>query len=370
MNLALHHGTVADDQRPIEQAPVLGEPSVQLFTDRRLLQRQATRQRLALRTAVAAASVLLATGVLWPSLQRLQNTVREPATTPASRFEPEAPTGGKHADRSARAFSAPVTALTEEQQSTEAPAAEKTSPTRGHDSERQSAAAPSAKRAEARGRYHSPKTAESEPDRPLGGGEAVTLLNRAYAAYRQGNPVGAKTLYDRILQRDPNNRRALYGRAAVAAQGGDGDRARTDYRRLVQLDPGDPLAAGALAALPGTAAAAAEDKLDQLVGKWPDHPHLWFLLGGVYAGQQRWTEARRAYGKAFRLAHGQAAGGVGAAPTYAFNLAVALEHLGQPAEAVAHYRWALAAGATRTAAFPRRIARNRLRRLKGEDGTP
>ena len=65
---------------------------------------------------------------------------------------------------------------------------------------------------------------------------------------------------------------------------------------------------------------------------------LYFLLGGIYARQERWFEAREVFSYAHQAERGN--------PDYAYNLAVVHDFLNDSEEAISMYR--LAADLTKT----------------------
>ena len=82
---------------------------------------------------------------------------------------------------------------------------------------------------------------------------------------------------------------------------------------------------------------------------------LYFTLGNQYAQQGRWAEAQQAYFKAF--------GADPDNPDFAFNLAVSLDQLRQPALALEYYRRALTLSQKRSASFAIETARTRVQQL-------
>src|SRR5258705_6669180 len=102
---------------------------------------------------------------------------------------------------------------------------------------------------------------------------------------------------------------------------------------MLDIDPRHALAQTGLIALVGRAdPQAAETRLRQLAARDPS-PSLYFTLGNLYADQGHWSQAQQAYFQAYHLDAGN--------PDYAYNLAVALEHLGQQKLALGFYRQAL-----------------------------
>ncbi len=159
------------------------------------------------------------------------------------------------------------------------------------------------------------------------------LLAEAYAALNSGNFELAPRLYNQLLRSEPNNVDALLGLAAIATQQGDTEQASRNYLRVLEVEPRNALAqAGLIGMFDRADPLAAESRLKQLIARDPS-AHLYFTLGNVYADQNRWPDAQQAYFQAHHLQSGN--------PDYAYNLAVGLEHVGQPKLALENYRRAL-----------------------------
>jgi tetratricopeptide (TPR) repeat protein len=101
-----------------------------------------------------------------------------------------------------------------------------------------------------------------------------------------------------------------------------------------------------------------------LLRQEPDAAYLHFALGTVYVGQGRWAEAQQAFFDAYRRDPANA--------DHAFNLAVCLDHLGQPRAALEYYRRALDLARGRAAGFSAAQAEQRIETLtkaaRGEAG--
>jgi Tfp pilus assembly protein PilF len=159
------------------------------------------------------------------------------------------------------------------------------------------------------------------------------LLNEAYAALQDNRLDTAQRLYSQLLGSDPRNIDALLGLAAIAVQEGKPDDATRHYLRILDLDPRHALAQSGLIALLGRAdPLAAETRLKQLIARDPS-PFQFFTLGNLYADQSLWAQAQQSYFQAYHLEQSN--------PDYAYNLAVALEHLSQSRLALGFYRRAL-----------------------------
>jgi tetratricopeptide (TPR) repeat protein len=162
---------------------------------------------------------------------------------------------------------------------------------------------------------------------------------QAYAALQAGQTDEAQRLYNQLANAEPMNVDALLALAAIAAQQGRIDEAAQRYLRILELEPRHALAQNGLIALNGRAdPLAAESKLRQLIAREPSS-YLNFTLGNLYADQSQWAAAQQAYFQAHYLEP--------ANPDYAYNLAVALEHVSQPKLALGFYQRAVQLAATR-----------------------
>mgnify|MGYP001573711415 CR=1 FL=1 len=168
------------------------------------------------------------------------------------------------------------------------------------------------------------------------------LLTEAYAAFNSGNLEAAPRLYNQVLRSEPNNVDALLALAAIATQRGDREQASRHYLRTLEVEPRNALAQAGLIGMLGRAdPLAAESRLKQLIVRDPS-AYLHFTLGNLYADQNRWPDAQQAYFQAHHLQSDN--------PEYAYNLAVGLEHVGQPKLALEYYRRALQLAAAKSRA--------------------
>ena len=192
----------------------------------------------------------------------------------------------------------------------------------------------------------------SEPD------PTYVRLDRAYQAFQSGDYEQARQLYREVLTRDPRNRDALLGLGAVATAQGEGQQAQAVYRRVLSQNPGDRVATAAISNLgmgPGAAAPQGEARLKQALAQDPGAPYLNFSLGNLYASPRRGSEAQQAYFNAYRADSRNA--------DYAFNLAVSLDRLGKPRQALEYYRRALET-AGQQSAFSTDAVRTRIQVLE------
>ena len=187
--------------------------------------------------------------------------------------------------------------------------------------------------------------------------KADTLLNRAYEALLVDNLNDARRDYEQVLRRDPRNTDALLGLATIAARQGQANTAADLFLRVLEADPKDLHAKAGLINLKGQSdPALSESRLKTLLASQPESSALNFALGNVYASQARWSDAQQAY---FRAHTGEPENA-----DYLFNLAVSLDHLHQNKLAAQYYQLALNAAETRSTAFDKNQARNRLLELR------
>lgn len=184
------------------------------------------------------------------------------------------------------------------------------------------------------------------------------MLNSAYEAYQNGDIDQADRLYRQVLQRNKTNRDAIFGRAIIAQRQNRLQSARALYTNLLNRNPKDSMALIGLMSL--SKQDDAQDnvsRLKMLLLEEPEAAHLHFALGNEYAAQERWPEAQHAYFKANRYAVDNA--------DYAYNLAVSLEHIGQPKVALKYYRTALETVSGQNVGFDFQTVSKRIDALSG-----
>jgi tetratricopeptide (TPR) repeat protein len=194
-----------------------------------------------------------------------------------------------------------------------------------------------------------PAMEEIHSDPPL------ATLDAAYQAYQAGHLNEARALYEKVPNRNRNTD-ALLGLAAIAmAQGRNPDGVQL-YQRVIALDPHNTTAQAALIDALGTVDnTAAEARLKSQIEQLPN-AYLYYALGNLYAGQNRWSEAEPAY---FEASKREPSNG-----DYAFNLAISLDHLRQYDAALKQYESALNLAGPGTR-FDHNLAEARIRQLKG-----
>ena len=178
----------------------------------------------------------------------------------------------------------------------------------------------------------------------------------AYSALENGRLDDAQKFYQQFARSEPKNPEPLLGLAAVAVQQGRMDEATSYYLKALELEPRNATAQAGLLSLVGRSdPLSAETKLKQLISREPTG-FLYFTLGNLYSEQNMWSQAQQVYFQAFHLEPNRA--------DYAYNLAVALEHIGQQKFALSFYRRAIQlAEANSRSSFDLSRARARISQL-------
>ena len=182
-------------------------------------------------------------------------------------------------------------------------------------------------------------------------------VEAGYAAYLAGDLAGARTEYEQGLREEPANRDALLGMGAIDVRAGRYESAEALYLRVLQIDPRDPQAQAALFALRSGRSdpLATESRVKTLLAADPAAHALNFTLGNQLAQQNRWAEAQQEYFKAYSAEPDNA--------DFAYNLAVSLDHLRQPRQALDYYQRAIGLAEKRGASFDLAAARSRVAQL-------
>ncbi len=183
-------------------------------------------------------------------------------------------------------------------------------------------------------------------------------LKEAYLALSRGQLDLAEQKYLAILDLRPHEKDALLGLAVIAQRKLQTDRATDLYRQVLREDMGNAAAAAGLVSLSAQAdPVAAESQLRELLDIKPAAPELHYALGDVLARQLRWGEAQESFYRAYRLEPGNA--------LYAYNLAVSLDRLHQPAAALSYYEKASSLSKTDNPALDLNAIARRIEELKG-----
>jgi tetratricopeptide (TPR) repeat protein len=181
-------------------------------------------------------------------------------------------------------------------------------------------------------------------------------LQRAWQAYESGQVEQAEQLYNEIVAKEPNNRDALLGLGATALVQNNNARAMDVYMKLLDLDPLDPIATAALSGILG-GKDADERYLKKAAEKNPDAPAINAALGQYYARRNEWKTAQQYYFNAWQQDATN--------PDYLYNIAVCMDQLDKPVQALRFYRDSLAHATSRRAAFSREQVEKRINELSG-----
>ncbi|MBC8023468.1 MAG: hypothetical protein H7Y14_10140, partial [Burkholderiales bacterium] len=129
------------------------------------------------------------------------------------------------------------------------------------------------------------------------------------------------------------------------------------YRRALDLDPRNATALAGLASIADRSQPEVlEGQLRADIARYPQSAALHFALGSLYASRARWEEAQGAFFEALRIEP--------ASPDTLFNLAVAMDHMGQSRLAADYYRRAVEASRGQAAQFDPAAAERRLAELR------
>ena len=187
--------------------------------------------------------------------------------------------------------------------------------------------------------------------------EVNPKVEAGYAAYTGGDLATARSEYEQALRDEPMNRDALLGVAAIDIRSGRYESAEALYLRVLQIEPRDPQAQAALISLRSGRSdpLATESRVKSLLAADPSAHALNFALGNQFAQQNRWAEAQQEYFKAYTADPDNA--------DFAYNLAVSLDHLRQPRQALDYYQRAISLSQKRGASFELGAAKVRATEL-------
>lgn len=180
-------------------------------------------------------------------------------------------------------------------------------------------------------------------------------ISSAYQLLQDGRMEDARRAYEKLRALEPRNPDVLLGLALIAQRQGRNDEAVQYYLKALEAEPKNAFAQASLTGMVARAdPQAAETKFKSLIAQQPA-AYLYFGLGNVYAAHGRWNEAQSAYFEAQRLELDS--------PDYAFNLAVALEHINQPRAALDYYQRAQKLMQNKSASFDVAQLRSRIQQL-------
>jgi Flp pilus assembly protein TadD len=178
----------------------------------------------------------------------------------------------------------------------------------------------------------------------------------ADAAQRAGDWARAQRIYEEWLRQRPDDALAASGLAAALHHQQQWPQALLAYQRAVRLWPDNTsLRSGALAVLAHMDPEQAESRLRDWLLQAPEDATAHAALGTLLARQQRWALARDPLERAVAIAPHHA--------PYHYNLALVYDRLQRTADALRHYRRALALGDPQ---LPEREIRQRIATLTEE----
>ena len=180
-------------------------------------------------------------------------------------------------------------------------------------------------------------------------------VSNAYQLLQDGRVEDARRAYEKLRALEPRNPDVLLGLALIAQRQGRNDEAVQYYLKALEAEPKNAFAQASLTGMVARAdPQAAETKFKALIAQQPA-AYLYFGLGNVYAAHGRWNEAQSAYFEAQRLEPDS--------PDYAFNLAVALEHINQARAALDYYQRAQKLMQNKSASFDVAQLKSRIQQL-------
>ena len=179
-------------------------------------------------------------------------------------------------------------------------------------------------------------------------------LREAWLAYNKADYSLASNMYEKVLKQEPKNRDALLGVAAVAVKNTNYNKAKSNYSVLLKLDPRDQIAMAAMTNIEKLSSGSlSESKLKFMLQQQPTATHLNFALGNYYAKKKMWPEAQSEYFKAWQ--------GNSENADIIYNLAVSLDQLGKPKEALRFYKESLSRSVNRNISFLRADVEKRIK---------
>ncbi len=186
------------------------------------------------------------------------------------------------------------------------------------------------------------------------------VFSDAVANYESGNFDAAENGFRTVLASSPKDVNSMVGLAKVHSSRGNLRLAANTLLRASELQPTNPVVISELIALQGDSPqqVLSEKRLLALLGVVSDpslEARIQFLLGGMFARQERWFEAR----EVFSFAHSSDRGN----PDYAYNLAVVHDFLNESSDAIKMYRMAASLADSSVSSFDPQVATSRANEL-------
>ena len=182
------------------------------------------------------------------------------------------------------------------------------------------------------------------------------LLKNAWIAYNKSDYSVASRDYEKVLRQEPKNRDALLGVAAIAVKNSNYKKASASYELLLKLNPRDQLAMSAMVNINKlTSSVQDESQLKFMLQQQPSATHLNFALGNYYAKKSQWPEAQSEYFKAWQ--------GDSQNADYTYNLAVSLDQIGKPKQALRFYKDSLLFANDKNISFSKDEVEQRIQQI-------
>lgn len=188
----------------------------------------------------------------------------------------------------------------------------------------------------------------------------AVAIETGFQAWQRGEWSEAQQAYQRALSIDPHHRDAVLGAAAVAAQLGNEREALRLYQQRLARAPRDEYALAGLLGLSDLQSedGAMESELNVLLRDFPEAAHLHYLKGLLHAQRGQWNAAQGYFFDAWKLDANR--------PDYVFNLAVAMDHLALPIEALQFYKQASVLAQRYASNFSRQALEQRIAQLEAQ----
>ncbi len=159
-------------------------------------------------------------------------------------------------------------------------------------------------------------------------------LEEAYTALLEGRLDDATRVYGVVLDANPLERDALLGMAYISHTKGRREEAQAYYAKVLRLEPHNAVAnAGMLALGSGVNGVGNAERAKELAARQPDSAALQALAASALVQDGLLAEAALAFSRAQELEPTN--------PWHSYNLAVALDKLGNSAQALEQYQKAL-----------------------------
>ena len=166
-----------------------------------------------------------------------------------------------------------------------------------------------------------------------------SALEYGYALLLEGRLDDAASAYGQALRVNADERDALLGLAYISQQKGQREDAQSYYRSVLRQEPNNARALAAMQALDvDSGPTLTASRTGDLAARQPDSAAAMAMAGNAFVRDGLLSNAAQAYARAQALEP--------ANPLHAYNHAVALDRLGQYAQAVVQYERVLALSAT------------------------